>query len=585
VGQPQVTRTLEGEVSANRLSHAYLFTGSRGTGKTSCAKILAKAVNCLAPKGGNPCNACENCRGIDSGAILDVVEIDAASNRGIDDIRALREESVFTPAQAKYRVYIIDEVHMLTIEAFNALLKTLEEPAGHVIFILATTEVQKLPSTILSRCQRFDFRRIEPEAVAELLEYVAEQEGASITHEAAILIARIADGAARDALSLLDRCLAGGAKEIDAALVRDAAGIVGKAHLFALSAAIFKKDSAKALQIADELHKASFDAERLCAELVSHFRDLMIVKTVREPEAMILCTKDEMEQLKAHAALFSLEAVLRGIAVLTACAESLRRSKNGRIEVEMALVRLCSPELEDNIAALLERIAALEAAVAAGIKPAAPLPLFVTEQVDPARLSPAVPEEAPAFVKEADIPLPEKPPEENEVLPFTPDAPPAAEYESAKAPDTQPFGGEEQVWDSENETLPFDDEDDGVPFGNDDDFEPPDEDAAFAPPVAAAPPPFMQANFEPAAPPAGENALQGRVWDNVCAEIVRLCPPMMSMVKGAGAELRGSVLIFKTPNPVVNMVLSGDPAYCAAVSDAVKKVLHLDVSVKVELLS
>ena len=199
-GQPHITDTLMNEVKENRLAHAYLFTGSRGTGKTSCAKILSKAINCLDPVNGNPCNKCEICRGIDEGSVLDVVEIDAASNRGIDDIRALREESAFTPAQAKFRVYIIDEVHMLTIEAFNALLKTLEEPPEHIVFILATTEVQKLPSTILSRCQRFDFRRISVESIVDRLKYVASQENVTIDNTAATLIARIADGGMRDAL-------------------------------------------------------------------------------------------------------------------------------------------------------------------------------------------------------------------------------------------------------------------------------------------------------------------------------------------------------------------------------------------------
>ena len=201
-GQPHITDTLMNEVKENRLAHAYLFTGSRGTGKTSCAKILSKAINCLDPVNGNPCNKCEICRGIDEGSVLDVVEIDAASNRGIDDIRALREESAFTPAQAKFRVYIIDEVHMLTIEAFNALLKTLEEPPEHIVFILATTEVQKLPSTILSRCQRFDFRRISVESIVDRLKYVASQENVTIDNTAATLIARIADGGMRDALSI-----------------------------------------------------------------------------------------------------------------------------------------------------------------------------------------------------------------------------------------------------------------------------------------------------------------------------------------------------------------------------------------------
>ena len=255
-GQPHITETLSNEVRENRLAHAYLFTGSRGTGKTSCAKILSKAINCLSPVNGNPCNCCEICKGIDNGSVLDVVEIDAASNRGIDDIRALREESAFTPAQAKYRVYIIDEVHMLTIEAFNALLKTLEEPPEHIVFILATTEVQKLPSTILSRCQRFDFRRISVESIVDRLKFVASNENVVIDDSAAVLIARIADGGMRDALSIFDRCLSI-SENVTTEVVSDAAGIMSKDYLFALSDAFRTKDTSKALSIVDNLHNSS----------------------------------------------------------------------------------------------------------------------------------------------------------------------------------------------------------------------------------------------------------------------------------------------------------------------------------------
>ena len=235
VGQPQVTVTLKNELMAGRISHAYLFTGSRGTGKTTCAKILAKAVNCLDPQDGDPCGACPVCRGLDDGSILDVVEIDAASNNGVDSIRALIEESNFTPANAKYRVYIIDEVHMLSVAAFNALLKTLEEPPAHVIFILATTEVHKLLPTILSRCQRFDFRRIAPEDIAERLELVCEKEHVEIDRDAAMLIAVTADGGMRDALSILDQCIGRSTGTVSYALVAETAGLAGRGHLESLA--------------------------------------------------------------------------------------------------------------------------------------------------------------------------------------------------------------------------------------------------------------------------------------------------------------------------------------------------------------
>ena len=266
VGQEHITKTLENAVKSGKTSHAYLFTGSRGTGKTSCAKILSKAVNCLNPVDGNPCNECEICRGIDNGSILDIIEIDAASNNGVDNIRDLREEANFTPANAKFRVYIIDEVHMLSIGAFNALLKTLEEPPAHVIFILATTEVHKLPSTILSRCQRFDFKRIEPEAIAERLKEVALKENLTLADDGAMLIARIADGAMRDALSLLDRC-SSVEGVIDSTAVAKSAGLAGREYIFELCDSIIEKNPAKALEIVDKLYNDSCDMSVLSQSL------------------------------------------------------------------------------------------------------------------------------------------------------------------------------------------------------------------------------------------------------------------------------------------------------------------------------
>jgi len=262
IGQPQVTTTLKNELQSDRIAHAYLFTGSRGTGKTTCSKILAKAVNCLSPVNGDPCGECAICRGIEDGSVMDVVEIDAASNNGVDDIRMLREEADFTPANAKYRVYIIDEVHMLSIGAFNALLKTLEEPPPHVLFILATTEVHKLPATILSRCQRFDFHRIPPEDIADRLTYVCEQEGCTIDRDAALLIAGIADGAMRDSLSLLDQVMGQG-EHITQEQVRRTAGLADKSRLIALAEGILSHDTAGAIDIVDALHRDAKDMARL----------------------------------------------------------------------------------------------------------------------------------------------------------------------------------------------------------------------------------------------------------------------------------------------------------------------------------
>ncbi|MBP5617559.1 MAG: DNA polymerase III subunit gamma/tau, partial [Clostridia bacterium] len=328
-GQPHVVRTLRRQVAEGQLSHAYLFTGSRGTGKTSCAKILAKAVNCLHPVDGDPCCECEICRGIDDESILDVIEIDAASNNGVDDIRGLRDNTAFSPAAGKYRVYIIDEVHMLSGAAFNALLKTLEEPPEHVLFILATTEVHKLPATVLSRCQRFDFRRIAPEDIADRLTYVAGQEGFELTREAALLIARLADGAMRDALSLLDVCRAEGGK-VDEETVVACAGLSGREYLAALLRACFAGDTAAALTKLADLYAQSKDMGRLCAELVAYLRDLMLIKTLRQPERMLVGSAAEIDEQEKLAGQTSLETILHAMDVFEAAGERMRAGADRR---------------------------------------------------------------------------------------------------------------------------------------------------------------------------------------------------------------------------------------------------------------
>ncbi len=341
-GQPQVTVTLKNELKADRIAHAYLFTGSRGTGKTSCAKILAKAINCLDLQDGDPCGKCEVCRGIDDGSILDVVEIDAASNNGVDDIRMLREEANFTPAGVKYRVYIIDEVHMLSQGAFNALLKTLEEPPAHVVFILATTEVHKLPATILSRCQRFDFHRIAPQAIADRLALICEKENVVIDRPAAMLIASISDGGMRDALSLLDQCMSR-SKSIDEQVVRDTAGLADREYLFNLVEAIRVRDSAAALEIIDKLYSESKDMARLCDELCSQLRAMMLIKTVKNAHQFLVMTSDEFSQTSEQALAVSLNEILSSIDILQKAYERMMRGVNRRIEMEMAIVRLSSP--------------------------------------------------------------------------------------------------------------------------------------------------------------------------------------------------------------------------------------------------
>ena len=365
-GQEHITTTLLNEISTNRLNHAYLFTGSRGTGKTTCAKILAKAVNCLHPVNGNPCGECEICKGIDDGSILDIVEMDAASNRKIDDIRQIIDEVQFKPAKCKYRVYIIDEVHMLTTEAFNALLKTLEEPPEHAIFILATTEVHKLPQTILSRCQRFDFHRIPPRAIADRLLYVANQEGVTLSDSAAMLAASVADGALRDALSLLDRCIAI-SSEIDEDVVRSAAGLARKTYLFELSNCVINKNTAKALEIVDRLYGESKDMARLCDELLSHFRTLMLIKSVKNPRDIVIMADDEFEQAQTQSDYLSLADIVYYMDVLSKAYQNMGRGTGDRTELEMALVKLSATELDGTVEALTARVTALEKAVKRGI--------------------------------------------------------------------------------------------------------------------------------------------------------------------------------------------------------------------------
>ncbi len=380
-GQEHVTSTLINEIKENRISHAYLFTGSRGTGKTTCAKILAKAVNCEHNENGEPCNECEVCKGLDIGSIYDVVEIDAASNNGVDNIRDLREEANYTPTRGRYRVYIIDEVHMLSKGAFNALLKTLEEPPEHVVFILATTEVHMLPATILSRCQRFDFKRIQPETMALRLKEVACFENMQLDDDAAILISRIADGGMRDALSILDQC-AGRGSHIDSKLVSEVAGIAGREALYELSDAVCNQSSGDALNVISRLHQSSYDMERLCVEMINHFRNFLIVKTVKKSRELIICTDDEYDTIIKSAENFTLAKVIFALDLFQNTLTIIKGGANARIEMEMCFVKLCQPKLDASMEAVLDRIAFLERAVKNGVNfaPVQSVKTVVSEQ-------------------------------------------------------------------------------------------------------------------------------------------------------------------------------------------------------------
>ncbi len=366
ISQEHITRTLQNQVRTGRTAHAYLFTGSRGTGKTTCSKILAKAVNCLHPVDGNPCLECSICKGIEDGSILDVIEMDAASNNSVDDIRDLRDEAGYMPAVCKYRVYIIDEVHMLTPSAFNALLKIMEEPPPHVLFILATTELHKVPQTIISRCQQYDFRRIRPADSAKRMLEISEQENFTLEPDAAALIARLADGGMRDALSLLDQCAAF-SDHIDVQVVADTAGIAGSEHLFALSDAISKKDAAAAISLVGELYDNAKGFDRLVSELIGHFRNVMLCKSVADPKSLIVCLPDEMDRYMELAKALSLNRILEILSALQRCMDALSRSGNKKVELEMTLIRLCA-EVEKT-APVQERILKTEKPQQTVLKP------------------------------------------------------------------------------------------------------------------------------------------------------------------------------------------------------------------------
>lgn len=341
VSQPTVTTTLRNQITNNKTAHAYLFTGSRGTGKTTCARIFAKAINCRNPQNGNPCLECEICRDAATGNAIDIIEIDAASNNGVDDVRELRQGANITPEKCRYKVYIIDEVHMLSASAFNALLKIMEEPPEHVKFILATTEIHKVPATIISRCQRFDFRRILNDDIVSRISFVAKEENISLTPDAAELIARIADGGLRDALSLLDQCIAYSEK-VDIDTVSFAAGIAGRDYLFNIIENIFEKNSAACIDALDELYSMSKDLQRFCEELLEQFRNLMLIKSVPENAEILSCLKSERERLSAIAQKFSLTEIIEKMEILQATNERLSRAVSKRVEVEMCLIKLCT---------------------------------------------------------------------------------------------------------------------------------------------------------------------------------------------------------------------------------------------------
>ena len=425
VGQRAIVTALKNQITANRVGHAYLFTGVRGTGKTTCAKIFAKAVNCLHPVNGDPCGECEICKGIDNGSILDVVEMDAASNNGVDDIRDLRDETAYTPSACQYKVYIIDEVHMLSTAAFNALLKTLEEPPAHVIFILATTEIQKVPATILSRCQRYDFTRIGPEDIARRVEYIAGEEKLELTPDGAELIARLADGALRDALSILDTC-AGVTAKIDADVVRRMAGVTDRSYLFRISDALEAQDGAAALAQLAQLRQQSVDVKRLTEELIAHYRALMLA-ALPGGQALLsgVSPEEEAQYLEKGPQLGQRDAI-RAIRTLGNALEHMTRGSDQRIELELALFSLSEPPQQMQPVP----VQTVQAAPARAQTPPAAQPFAAAPAVQPFVSAP-VPQQ-PAPVQETPQPAasaePEKP-AQTEELPPLPEEPPVQQSE------------------------------------------------------------------------------------------------------------------------------------------------------------
>ena len=407
-GQLAVTQTLKTQIVSGKLSHAYLFTGSRGTGKTSCAKILAKAVNCLHPDNGNPCNQCEACRAIDAGSCMDVLEIDAASNNGVDNVRDLRDDAVYTPSQVRKRVYIVDEVHMLSLSAFNALLKIIEEPPEHLLFILATTELHKVPATILSRCQRFSFRRISQEDIAARLQYVAYQENIDLDDGAARVLARLADGAMRDGLSLLDQCASATTGELTAEKVYDCLGIAGEQKCGALLSFCADRDTGKALSLFHELYSQGKDLGALLDELESLLRDLLILKTAPGSGVAMLSGVAPDSETAALANKLSTGELVRMMQTVQDTVSGFSRSAGRRMDAEMCIVQLARPELSLDPKAMNARLTRLEDLIKSGkIAAASPAPEPVRPPVEP-RKEPEEEERPPLPDDEDAPPLPEE---------------------------------------------------------------------------------------------------------------------------------------------------------------------------------
>ena len=500
IGQKHITETLKNQVRSSRLSHAYLFIGTRGTGKTTCARILARAVNCEHPLDGNPCGKCAACRGIADGSILDVVELDAASNNGVDNVRALREEAVFSPAAVKKRVYIIDEVHMLSASAFNALLKIIEEPPEHLIFILATTELQKVPATILSRCQRHNFRRIETAELAAYVEHVANEERFAITREAAELIARLAEGGVRDALSLLDQCSAH--EKIDVDAVYTTMGLAGKRRIEELFDRVIDHDTEAALKAFSGMWMDGKDPIGTLGELFTLMRDVLMLRVAPKGGAELISGGHEIALLKRYAARLTTEELTAGMETLQDALITARNARSPRTTAELCLVTLCSSLLKQDMPDFNARLSRIEEQLASGTLSFAPR----RENAPPVPESTDEPEwdeERPPLPEEDDLPWNEEPP-----------APAAPQH----AP-----------WEDEADEL------DPAQFAEP---QPEDELPKHAPQPEKRPEPLPQKEPVGTAPAAAESPA---FWRELCGKITARLPADMRIYPGDESKLRGTL--------------------------------------------
>ena len=561
-GQQHVTETLRRQVANGRLSHAYLFVGTRGTGKTTCAKILARAINCVSPVDGDPCNACASCKGVENGSILDVLELDAASNNGVDNIRILREEAVYSPASVRMRVYIIDEVHMLSTAAFNALLKILEEPPEHLLFILATTELHKVPATILSRCQRFSFKRISPEIIAARLRFVAENEGLSLTEEAAAALSALADGSMRDALSLLDQCASD--TVVDLPRVQGMIGLAVRQEVFSLIGAVADKNTPGALDILDRLYRDGRDMVSLLNELSSCIRDLLIFGL--SPGSSMISGSSGASELSNLSKKLTAPQLFSWLDVIRETVFSLSRGGSAKLSTELCVIRMCDERLSGDFAALSSRVARLENGAVFAPRGAQPTSAEAVI-AEPASAEAASAE--PASVGPANI----KPPDSEPVGPEPADSESVSEDpQKAEQINEEPLI--EDSVDIEAATIKLDSA---------------ETDTQSEEPAPAAPTPTLEiADAQPDATPHSKlqtpNSAEGDFWLNIL-ELLKSDIPVYAALSNAGqirAELLDDALVIRAVNPVTVVQLESK-MFSVAIREAAEKALGREIVIRAEL--